>query len=291
MPHSYGASLAADGRRGEEPGHGEADDPEHDGQDQQHDDGRYWLIVATWTASTPVARSTPSRPGRCAAIGGEDALATVQQPAQGQEDQPGADRQHRAGWRRRRGRGSCTRTGAGGSRRSAAGARPAPCGSARRGDLDHRVVRLVEEGEEVERVVDLRVAVAAVSNTLTARNSPAANVPVSSSSSPAAAAPGRSRVGLVERPILASNWAATISASSVRWRRRGPRRVAEHAGLDKRRILEHGAPGDRVPRRLRALQPDAVDHPDDPHQDHPPGQAGEATRKPRRAPRLVARIR
>src|SRR6187431_318907 len=88
MPHSYGASLADEGRRGarrrDMP---KLTMPNTTARIISTTMGRYWLMGLPRDAS-------PCWYGGGAAVGDQDALTTVEDPAQREEDETAADGQH-----------------------------------------------------------------------------------------------------------------------------------------------------------------------------------------------------
>ena len=215
------------------------------------------------------------------AVDGQDTFAAVQQPAQHEEDQSGAERQeerrlpsgpevadhvHVLVLARLVDQCRCRRSARLDARRH------------ERGDLDDGVVRLVPEREQIE-AADHRVALAAR---------------VEHVHRPGLA--GGEGVGLLEQlgrggRRLAEPWIRLLQRHPALLLEVGGDELGllrerevlgdldalvEHPGLVERvGVLQHGAPRDGLPRRLRALQPDAVDHPDDAHQGHPAGEPGE----------------
>ena len=272
MPHSYGASFAADGRRGaSSSGHAEAEHAEDHAEQGEHDDRQvltHHVCPVGTSSALRLAASTRSR--RCSS----------QQPARKMRPDPSGEHRcrlppsaevadhvdvlplarvvdRRAAAGRDRPRCGSVRAGPPRPPRSAA------CGRRRRGRSPR------SSGSARRRC----------RRPATAWYSPAANVPVSSRNSPAAAAacPNAGASSLSNSHPSAANSAATISASSVKRRVLGHLdALLEHLGLVQRvGVLEHGASRHLGPRRVGAFEADAVDHPDDPQQGHPSGQAGE----------------
>ena len=260
--------------------HHQADRAEHDGQDQQHDDRQVLahrdrsLTCDPWT-------------GTALRLRGQHPLAAVQQPAQGTEDQPGAEGQH--------------------ERRLAAGAEvadhvdvlvlagvvddrrrrgPAGLGARRlqRRHLDDDVVRLVPERQQVE-VADLREAVATDVEDVDGLEL-AGREGARLLEEHAGGRRGLAEAGLLLGDRRPSPRRRTRSATSCgrlreRWRPRGSRRACRRPGRVQRvGVLQHGAPGHGVPRRLLAAQTDAVDRPDHAHQEHPAGETGQGHEEP-----------
>src|SRR4051812_8940271 len=94
MPHSYGASFAADGRFGASRWDmSRLIAPNTTASSSRMMTGRYWLI-ATVGGSGGRSSSPSSRRDRwSAAVGDECAFATVEEPAQGEEDDARSEHQ------------------------------------------------------------------------------------------------------------------------------------------------------------------------------------------------------
>ena len=154
-----------------------------------------------------------------------------------------------------------------------------------RRDLDERVVRLVEEGEEVERSVEhCGERSPPLSNTLTTWNSPAANAPASSSEHagrPRRPAGTTARDGSSCSQPSATSCSSTASASVPgSWRRLDD--VGYARGHRRCRALRWSCstvcPATGAHDASGPCRPMPYDPPRSAHEEQPPGERGEARR-------------